>query len=242
MLVKKTFAIAVLATLVLSANTTLADNRPTYKVTITNITQAQTFTPILVTTHKSSIALFDLGEAASEQLEILAEDGRTGPFAELLGDAGNAVHDVVSGDGLLAPSESVTFTIRGNPRRNLLSLAAMLIPTNDTFMGLDSVRLPRYGSATYFARAYDAGTEANDQSCANIPGPRCGGGGFDDVDGPNDEGFVHVSNGFHELGDVDTDGFEILGPATYDWRNPVARITVKLARRESNDDHSDSDD
>ena len=73
-------------------------------------------------------------------------------------------------------------------------------------------------------QAYDAGTEDNDQSCANIPGPRCGGEGF--VSGGG-EGFVHISNGFHDLGDTDENGAEVLGPATYDWRNSVARITVK---------------
>ena len=37
---------------------------------------------------------------------------------------------------------------------------------------------------------------------------------------------MHVGNGFHELGDIDADGFEVLGPATYDWRNSVAKITI----------------
>ena len=72
--------------------------------------------------------------------------------------------------------------------------------------------------------AYDAGTEYNDQDCANIPGPRCGGAGFDPVPAEGDEGYVHISNGFHEL---DAEPIvEILGPHVYDWRNPVAVITV----------------
>ena len=75
--------------------------------------------------------------------------------------------------------------------------------------------------------AYDAGTEANDQNCANIPGPRCGGTGYVAEAGEGDEGFIHIGNGFHELGSEDADGSEILGPQTYDWRNNVARITVR---------------
>jgi len=39
-----------------------------------------------------------------------------------------------------------------------------------------------------------------------------------------------VGNGFHELGDEDADGFEVLGPATYDWRNPVAKVTITAKR------------
>ena len=52
----------------------------------------------------------------------------------------------------------------------------------------------------------------------NIPGPTCG------VDGgsPEGEGFVHVSGGIHGIGD--------LAPAEYDWRNPVATVTVTRMR------------
>jgi hypothetical protein len=201
-----------------------------YEVTVTNATQAQTFTPLIVTTHRSSIALFELGSPASTELEILAEGGDTGPLAGVLEGAGRVVRDIKTGDGLLGPGASVSFVIRGYPGRDSLSLAAMLIPTNDTFVALDTVRLPYAGSVKYMARAYDAGTEANDQSCGNMPGPRCGGEGYSPVPGPDDEGFVHVSNGFHELGDTDADGFEVLGPATYDWRNPVATVTIRVKR------------
>jgi hypothetical protein len=224
---------ALVTTLVTSLITTsaLADRGgQSYQVTITNITQGQTFTPFLLTTHQSSIALFELGSAASAELEQLAEGGATGPLADVLDGAGKAVGDVAQGDALLEPGQSVTFTLRGDRRDQYLSLAAMLIPTNDTFVALDTVALPGKDSVTYFAQAYDAGTEANDQSCANMPGPRCGGAGYSPVPGPGDEGFVHVGNGFHELGDVDVDGFEVLGPATYDWRNSVAKITITQKR------------
>ena len=101
---------------------------------------------------------------------------------------------------LTGPGESASIEIRGPKRDGLLSMAAMLIPTNDTFVSLNGVELPRCGQRTYIAVAYDAGTEANDQNCANIPGPRCGGEGASQLPAGGDEGFVHVSNGFHELG------------------------------------------
>lgn len=214
--------------MVLAASQAAASSRAKYEVTITNITQGQTFTPFLVTTHKPSIALFELGAKADIELEMLAEGGATGPLAEVLEDAGKAVGDIKSGDALLGPGESVTFKIRGNARQEFLSLAAMLLPTNDTFVALDTVRLPWWGTVEYYARAYDAGTEENDQSCANIPGPRCGGEGYSPAPGPGDEGHIHVGNGFHELGDRDAGGFEVLHPATYDWRNPVAKVTISI--------------
>ena len=108
-------------------------------------------------------------------------------------------------------------------------MAAMLIPTNDTFVALNQVPLPKWGTSTFMVPAYDAGTEVNDQSCQHMPGPACGidDAGYSPEQG---EGFVHIGNGFHELGDEDADGFKILAPQLYDWRNSVARITVRRIR------------
>lgn len=205
-------------------------NKIEYEVTITNITRGQTFTPQLVVTHSHAVQLFKLGAPAGDPLEILAEDGNTGPQTDALTAAGSNVSDVKTIDGLLAPGESATVIVEAPRWHRLLSSAAMLIPTNDTFYAANSVKLPRW-EATYTVLAYDAGTEANDQNCANIPGPRCGGEGFSPGPNDGDEGFVYVSNGFHELGDEDAAGNEILGPLVYDWRNPVAEIKVKRLYR-----------
>ena len=213
--------------LVLVSSVAMADSnyyRAKYEVTITNITPGQTFTPQLVVTHPKSVRLFKVGEPASTELEILAEAGDTEPLADAIK---NAVFDTKTIGGLLGPGETAKTVITSRYRRAFISVAAMLIPTNDTFVALDSLRLPFYGSLTRFVPAYDAGTEENDQSCQHIPGPRCGGEGYSPVAAEGDEGFVHIGNGFHELGDQDEQGFEILGPKVYDWRNPVAKITVK---------------
>lgn len=216
---------ALALSLALFSTGALAQRMVNYEVTITNITQAQTFTPQFLVTHSGDASLFKPGTAASAGLEVLAEDGNP---AALSDEIAHATSDTTVAGDLLGPGESVTVVIQGNPRRDYLSIAAMLIPTNDNFMALNRERLPRRGSANYVVPSYDAGTELNDQSCQNMPGPRCGGQGFN-ADGG--EGFVHIGNGFHELGDQDADGFEVLGPATYDWRNPVANITVTRMRR-----------
>jgi hypothetical protein len=57
---------------------------PTYRVTVTNITKGQTFTPILVTTHSRDVSLFELGSPASSELEILAGGGNTDPLSDAL--------------------------------------------------------------------------------------------------------------------------------------------------------------
>ncbi|MBR9912024.1 MAG: hypothetical protein GYB33_16920 [Gammaproteobacteria bacterium] len=215
-----------LAVSLANANHDQAGKNLRYRLTITNLTPAQTFTPVLVATHNHRIALLEVGAAASEELAILAEAGMTGPLTEVLEDFPQGVAQVKTIAGLLPPGQSASVIIRASKRTPKLSLAAMLIPTNDTFVALDGVTLPNKGTQVYYALAYDAGSEANDQACANIPGPRCEGQGVSEPS-DSDEGFVHVSNGFHDLGDMDMDGGEVLKPAHYDWNNPVARITVK---------------
>jgi hypothetical protein len=198
-----------------------------YEVTITNLTPGQTFTPQLVATHSAKVSLFELGQPASHALEVLAEGGDTAPLMEELLASPYEVADVQTVPGLLGPGQSVTVIVEANRFQRYLSLAAMLIPTNDAFVALDSVALPR-DRRSVNALAYDAGTEANDQNCLSIPGPRCGGEGHSPGPNESDEGFVHVSNGFHSLPAADV--AEVLGPQLYDWRNPVARVEVKRIR------------
>ncbi len=118
------------------------------------------------------------------------------------------------------PGETTMLTIKGKPDRGLLTVVAMLLPTNDTFVALDGKKLPQHGSVSYLVPAYDAGTEYNDQDCANIPGPLCGGEGYSSEVNNMGEGFVHIGNGFHDLGD------DVLKPQRYDWNNNVAKITI----------------
>lgn len=218
------------AALLASAGPVLADQRPAlYEVTVTNITRGQTFTPRLVVTHDRSVQLFQLGAPAGEALEVLAEDGSPAALITRLESAGRAVGGIGTMAGLLGPGESSTLTVEARRDHGLLSVAAMLIPTNDTFFALNAQKLPTSGSTSYLVPAYDAGTEANDQSCANIPGPRCGGAGLSPGSNAGDEGFVHIGNGFHDR-PADAGGAEVLGPAMYDWRNPVALVRIKRLR------------
>ncbi len=197
----------------------LADDDATYKVTITNLTRGQFFTPFLVVSHKPGVQLFTPGEAASDELESLAEGGDTAPFVAAL--AGNPyVGDVATGDGVLPPGQSVSLSVAADDGFTRVSLAAMLVPTNDAFVALNGVRAPKgKRSGAFLALAYDAGTEANDESCDSIPGPPfvCPGG----AESPEGEGYVHVHAGIHGIGNLDD--------AQRDWRNPVARVIIRRA-------------
>ena len=201
-----------------TATTSFAAN---YEVTITNVTPGQFFTPQMVVTHPRNVHLFILGEPASMELEILAEGGDTAPLTMMFEDSS---YDIQTIPGLLGPGESTSITLSGQPGHGYLSFAAMMIPTNDSFVAVDHLRLPHYRTVTKMLPAYDSGTEVNDQNCMNIPGPRCGGEGYSTEMG---EGFVHIGNGFHDLGEMDDANNEILSPTLYDWNNSVAKITIK---------------
>ena len=188
------------------------DDSGYYKVTITNVTNRQIFTPILVVTHKEGVNLFKLGDPASGPLAALAEGGNTVPLTTMLAGM-SGVKDVVTAGPLLMPGQSRTIMVKAGKR---LSLASMLIPTNDGFVALNGVKVGGK-SKTFWVPAYDAGSELNDELCSSIPGPDCGGPGAPGIPGGG-EGFVHIHRGIHGVGD--------LAPSTFDWNNPVARITV----------------
>lgn len=187
----------------------------TFELTITNLTPGQIFSPVLVATHDASASVFRAGGKASPELAILAEDGDNTPLQALLLTL-PAVHDVASGSGMVMPGASQSILIEATQDSRLLSLASMLVTTNDTFAGIDSLRLPA-GSEAIFAFAYDAGSEANSELCNYIPGPPCGSAGMHDP--AQSEGVITVANGIHGIGD--------LQPATWDWRGPVAQIVIR---------------
>ena len=213
---KNMFRILMASTIIITSNVYASDR--SYEVSITNLTRGQTFTPILIATHKRGPSLYTLGAPASSELATIAESGNPGPLTALLEGTGKTSEVKNSGD-LLEPGETVTMTINGKNAK-YFSMAAMLIPTNDAFVALNGIRLPKR-SASHVAIAYDAGSEPNDELCENIPGPVCGG------DGPSPEaggeGYVHVHAGIHSAGDDVT----VLNASKRDWRNPVALVKIK---------------
>jgi len=144
--------------------TATAPDTFTYSVSVTNLTAGQPMSPVLL----SSSSIYHVGENASAGLEKLAEGGDN---SELLST------DSVSGSGLLTPSSSETLTI--DTQKQTLSMATMLVKTNDGFAGLESSDVSSLAvgqSTTLFLNVYDAGTENNDETSATVPG--LGGEGY----------------------------------------------------------------
>jgi hypothetical protein len=125
--------------------------------------------------------------------------------------------------GFIGPGQTKTIIVEAGRRFDHVSVAAMLIPTNDGFFALNGVRGPRGREAlTLLSPPYDAGSERNDELCASIPGPsftECGGPGQGGQPAGGEEGYVHIHAGIHGIGDFIA--------ADRDWRNPVAHITIR---------------
>ena len=198
-------------------------------VEVTNITNAIYFTPVLIAVHDTSVDLFEVGTVATAALQAMAEGGATGDLALAVQNAGGQTFE---DSDLLAPGETTTaqFSFKGRQR---LSILTMGLPTNDGFMGLDSVRLRR-GTRVFDADLYDAATEANDELIVGMaggvpgtpgipadPGGNAPGGGTG-VTGADFNDKVHIHRNI--VGGPTSD----LDETVHRWLNPVARIVVTV--------------
>ncbi len=200
------------------------------EIRIVNLTRGQVFSPVIAWSHSRGFApFFSFGEPASEEVRAVAEDGDTGPLADLLEGDGN-VREVVIGDGPIPPGGEAILTVEARGRNSFISLASMLVNTNDTFFALRGVQIPRKGRSTaFFQPGWDAGTEDNNEDCSYIPGPACADIDAGNLSDPDDgEGFVFTQEGIHgQSGGVATSD---LDPSQQDWRNPVAYVVVTRNR------------
>jgi hypothetical protein len=194
-----------------------------YELKITNITKDQVFSPPVVAVHNEAVALFQVGQLASDELALMAEDGAGLPLADLLSTLPEVFTAEATSQPLL-PGETMVYTITGRPGFRLLSAVGMLVNTNDTFFAIDSVRLPliRQAEDIHYAVAYDAGSETNNEDCAFVPGRACPLGSGNARATDDAEGYVYISNGVHGIADLAADA--------YDWHNPVAVIGLKRIR------------
>lgn len=234
--------VAVLAaTLLQTAPTALAhgehaeERLRTYHVTLRNLTNGQPFSPPVAATHERGMHVFRVGNNASDELAAIARGGDEGPLANLLRSSDD-VSDVVdvarpltpAGKTIGAFTDTVEFDITAEPG-DRFSLATMLICTNDGFLGVDAVKLPKHGARSFDLAGYDAGREENTEKSADIVDP-CSGLGpaplAGDPNGNNDATVetipakpIALHPGIQGGGD--------LSPANHGWRDPVARLTIE---------------
>ena len=152
----------------LASATLLSRQAVTLDIEITNLIQAR------VLAHDDTVDAFEVGQPASSALAWLAEagvidkqnaDSSGANFEALLGpvDTDNGSNTWHRFGGLLAPKATLSYPF-DTMDKPYLSLLSMLIPTNDAFVGMDSIEIPTEpGTYTYYLNAYDAGTELNDE-------------------------------------------------------------------------------
>ncbi|GAL27238.1 hypothetical protein JCM19239_2050 [Vibrio variabilis] len=78
------------------------------EITITNATKGIYFTPLIVAAHNSDLVMFRTGQAASAELESMAEGGDISGLASVIGNAGGVVVEDPA-PGILNPGVSTTF-------------------------------------------------------------------------------------------------------------------------------------
>jgi hypothetical protein len=186
-----------------------------YEVTITNLTRGQVITPPVVYSDNGTYILFQEGESVRPVVSTLAETGNPAPLVAKLKTV-ERVSAIAVGEGVILPGQSVILELEAGAFSPYFTALGMLAQTNDAFFGIQHARLPQAESRVdYFAPAYDAGSEGNNEMSAFVPGPPFG-GTLRDTE--NAEGFLHIHSGIYGKGEV--------APAMYDWRNPVVKITV----------------
>ena len=188
----------------------------TYRITIENLTPggSQPLSPVGTVVHHRRADVWSPGQPATAAVAAVAEDAALPIFVDTYSQTPGVRSATVGGAAPIAPGASATFEVEARPG-DRLSLVSMLVNTNDAFTGLDSVRLGRRHQE-FHVRAYDAGTEANNEDPGFIPGPAGGSPGVRDPEGDvirHHEGLVGQAGG--------------IDPATYGWNDPVAHIVIE---------------
>ncbi|MDF2177786.1 spondin domain-containing protein [Aliiglaciecola sp. CAU 1673] len=205
-------------------------------IQVQNLTQGIYFTPLLITAHTPDISLFNSGEAASSELQAMAEGGDISALVSLASGL-NANNLENPAGGLLAPGQSASGSLATDDANSRLSLVGMILPSNDGFVGLNSWTIPTEpGTYSVYLNAYDAGTEVNDEirgggapGEAGMPVPppleALVGTGGTGVASSESNSTVHIHRG--NLGDDNlSGGSSDIQNQVQRWLNPVAKVTI----------------
>ncbi|MFQ5553185.1 MAG: CHRD domain-containing protein, partial [Thermoplasmata archaeon] len=138
-----------------------------------------------------------------------------------------------SDPGMTGFPSSGSYVIIGSRGAKFLSVATMLICTNDGFTGLDALKLPKKvgDTVTAFTMGYDAGTEINTEDFADMV-PPCppltGVTSTDPGTGTSDPALAEGGVIMHHPGidGVGVGGLSDLSVGLHGWTDPVAKIEV----------------
>ncbi|MGH2544752.1 MAG: spondin domain-containing protein, partial [Ardenticatenaceae bacterium] len=163
----------------------------TFDLTLTNTSDTTVYpgmlTPLVWAIHDETASLFEVGMPASPGLESVAEDGDPALLADevaaLPGVISSGISDQPDGGppGPLMPGQSYTATLTLDAGHRYLSLASMVVPSNDMFMAFHSEGIallnedgtPRSddeiaADIATLLTAWDSGTERNQAGAAGF--------------------------------------------------------------------------
>lgn len=190
-----------------------------FTVQVSNLTAGQPLSPIALIAHHEG-NLWQIGQPASSALELMAEGGDN---SELL--SFSAAIATSSTDSPLGPGAQTNLTLTTETTEALkLSLATMIVNTNDGFTGLNAIDVSALAvneTLTHFTFAYDAGTEANTEATGSIPGPADNGEGFNEV--RDDVNYVAMHPGVVSQQDG-LSGSTLHSEHKFD--NPLAKVVI----------------
>jgi hypothetical protein len=217
-----------------------------YSVSVTNLTHGQPMAPSAIVVHEPGYNLFMSGQPSTLGLENLAEGGSP---AMLIDEAQNdlAFLDAVNSNGINGPgatTDIVTVLVPELDMDNVkLSVATMLVDTNDGFAGVNAKDISNMAigeTRVFIAPVWDAGTEANTETAATMPGPAAsaqgGGGAAAGFDAARDDliDAVRIHAGVVTKENATDPSLEGLSTSILDqsdrFDNPGARIVVTRTR------------
>ena len=217
-----------------------------YSVSVTNLTHGQPMAPSAIVVHEPGYDLFVSGQPSTLGLENLAEGGSP---AMLIGEAQNDVAflDAVNSTGINGPGMTTNIITVLVPELDMdnvkLSVATMLVDTNDGFAGVNAKDISNMAigeTRVFIAPVWDAGTEANTETAATMPGPAAqavgGGGDAAGFDAARDDliDAVRIHAGVVTQENATDPSMEGLSTSILDqsdkFDNPGARIVVTRTR------------
>jgi hypothetical protein len=153
----------------------------TFDVVVSNVSANTAFpltiSPVAWVLGSEAFTEFMLGSVASPGIEHLAEDGASATLLTEWASSSSVSSSGVAGAAPFVSGSSVSFQVTADMLHPYLNVAAMLVPSNDTFMALgsggvallDDTGAPRSDeaiAADILSRlaAFESGTEANQGS------------------------------------------------------------------------------
>jgi hypothetical protein len=218
------WTLAVLAACGGGGSDSSANRQQSYTIELTNLTANQPFSPVALAFHQPTLSLWEAGDSASIELEVLAESGDPQPFLDAAATHAMVV-DTLAGSGVIPPGGGEAFSVTFSGDESIvLTLATMLVNSNDAFAGTSGATVPSLAvgeSRTWYLPAYDAGTEANTETAATIPGPAAGGEGFNAARDEGDRIAIHPGI----ISNQDGQALSVLD-GSHRWDNPVLKVDL----------------